>query len=129
MKTFRQLFETTEPLKPGPEKKFKDKHVVDVIDPENAGAPKTDTIKKLKRFADREEGGDKAVYESVMKAGQVLKLGDNSTVNVSKQDASLLNNLWSELEGDNKKRMEERLLKDKKSFNEVLAFAKKTTEG
>lgn len=128
MKTFRQLFETTEPLKPGPEKRFKDKHTVVISDPVEHGPPK-DVTRKVKRFADREEGMDKAVYESVMKAGQVLKLGDNSTVNVSKQDALLLNNLWGELQGDNKKRMEERLLKDKKSFNEVLAFAKKTSEG
>jgi len=54
----------------------------------------------------------------------VLKLKDNSTVKLTNDDAQALNNLYKNLNTSNSTRMIEKLYADKKSFSEILAFAK-----
>jgi len=54
----------------------------------------------------------------------ILKLKDDSTVKLTNDDAQALNNLYKNLNTSNSTRMIERLYADKKSFSEILAFAK-----
>jgi hypothetical protein len=57
------------------------------------------------------------------KSGAV-KLGDGSSVIVKEQDAKLLNQMFADLNADNKKRMMKVAMTDKKGFNEILGFAR-----
>lgn len=57
------------------------------------------------------------------KAGSV-KLNDGSSVIVKDQDAKLLNQMFADLNADNKKRMMKVAMADKKGFNEILGFAR-----
>jgi hypothetical protein len=57
------------------------------------------------------------------KAGSI-KLRDGSSVTLSNEDASALNELYKNLNSDNKNKMQKRLESNEKAFNEVLAFAK-----
>lgn len=68
------------------------------------------------------EGFESVLEESVSQGS--VKLNDGSTVNVSKEDASALTALFKELNGANKKKMEDRMMADKKGYGEILAFAK-----
>jgi len=52
------------------------------------------------------------------------KLNDGSTVNISKDDASALNGLYNSLNPANAKTMIKKMMQDKKSYGEILAFAK-----
>jgi len=61
--------------------------------------------------------------DEVFKVG-VLKLKDDSTVKLTNDDAQVLNNLYKNLNTSNSTRMIEKLYADKKSFSEILAFAK-----
>jgi len=56
-----------------------------------------------------------------------LELNDGSKVKLSNDDANIINSLFNNLNGSNKKKMESKMMKDKKSFGEILAFAKETT--
>lgn len=56
-----------------------------------------------------------------------LKLKDRSQVMVTKEDADKLNKLMGGLDRNNLKRMEATAVKDKKSFNEILSFAREAT--
>jgi hypothetical protein len=53
-----------------------------------------------------------------------MKLEDGSTVKLSKEEAEAVNELFSELNSSNKKRMEEEMMKNKSGFDKVLKFAK-----
>ena len=65
MKKFRDILETVYPPKPGDEKNFADKHIVDKKDYPNAAPGQfTSDKKKAKRVADYDEGDDKKVYEA-----------------------------------------------------------------
>jgi hypothetical protein len=57
------------------------------------------------------------------KAGAV-KLNDGSSVLVKDQDAKLLNQLFKDLNADNKKKMMKVAMTDKSGFNEILGFAR-----
>ena len=77
--------------------------------------------------ADHED--DDAVYEEVEleEAKFVpgnMKLKDGSSVKVSNDDVKALAGLFAELTGSNKKKMEDRMMSDKKGFGEILKFAK-----
>ena len=52
------------------------------------------------------------------------KLNDGSMVNISKDDASTLNGLYNSLNPANAKTMSKKMMQDKKSYGEILAFAK-----
>lgn len=57
------------------------------------------------------------------KAGAV-KLNDGSSVTVKDQDAKLLNQLFKDLNAENKKKMMKVAMTDKNGFNEILGFAR-----
>ena len=63
--------------------------------------------------------------DEAVKAG-MMKLKDGKSVKVSKEDASSLNSVLENLNPDNRKRMEEELRKDVKSYKNMLTFAKRT---
>ena len=71
-------------------------------------------LKKLKETIDLDEA---------VKSGNV-KLNDGTRVSVSKDDADAINNLFDNLSPNNKKSMETTMLKDKKSFDEIMNFAR-----
>ena len=52
------------------------------------------------------------------------KLNDGSMVKISKDDASALNGLYNSLNPANAKTMIKKMMQDKKSYGEILAFAK-----
>lgn len=52
------------------------------------------------------------------------KLNDGSMVTISKDDASALNGLYNSLNPANAKTMIKKMMQDKKSYGEILAFAK-----
>ena len=65
MKKFRDILETVYPPKPGDEKNFADKHIVDKKDYPNAAPGQfTSDKKKAKRVADYDEGEEEKVYEA-----------------------------------------------------------------
>ena len=53
-------------------------------------------------------------------------LAEIKSVKVSKEDAATLNSVLEDLNPDNRKRMEEELKKDVKSYKSMLTFAKRT---
>lgn len=57
------------------------------------------------------------------KAGSV-KLNDGSSVILKDQDAKLMNQLFADLNSDNKKKMMKVAMTDKNGFNEILGFAR-----
>jgi hypothetical protein len=61
------------------------------------------------------------------KAG-ALPLKDGSSVNVSKEDARVLDALFKKLNGNNRKQMMVKVESNKKSFSEILAFATNVDE-
>ena len=52
-----------------------------------------------------------------------IKLNDGSMVKISKDDASALNGLYNSLNPANAKTMIKKMMQDKKSYGEILAFA------
>lgn len=87
------------------------------------------------RGADKSQGdmkpvmqGSSKVTESVeldeaVKPGNV-KLKSGESVMLSKDDAEAINNAMKELNSSNKKKMQDELMKDKKSFMSMVKFAK-----
>jgi hypothetical protein len=57
------------------------------------------------------------------KSGSV-KLNDGSSVALKEQDAKLMNQLFADLNANNKKKMMAVAMKDKSGFNEILGFAR-----
>jgi hypothetical protein len=67
------------------------------------------------------------VIDEAYKAG-IVNLKDGSKIRIASEDAKALNGLYSKLNASNKKQMEQRMMKDKKSFSEIIAFAKETVQ-
>ena len=68
---------------------------------------------------------EEVFLDEAVKAG-MMKLKDGKSVKVSKEDAATLNSVLEDLNPDNRKRMEEELKKDVKSYKSMLTFAKRT---
>ena len=62
MKRFKQLREYAQPKSPE-EKRFKDQHSIEVLDPEGHWPDIMPKTKKKKRLADYMDGADKAAYD------------------------------------------------------------------
>lgn len=67
------------------------------------------------------------VIDEAYKAG-IVNLKDGSKMRIASEDAKALNGLYKKLNSSNKKQMEQRMMKDKKSFSEIIAFAKETVQ-
>jgi hypothetical protein len=82
-----------------------------------AGGVDLDTavIGKLKESADN-------LIESIKQGRTTLK--DGSTVQISSQDASLLNKMLGELTPQNRKKMQDVMMLDKSGFEEIVGFAR-----
>jgi len=63
MKTFKSLISEMDQPKSPEEKRFKDQHSVEVLDPEGHGDDIKPKTKKKKRLADYTDGADKAAYD------------------------------------------------------------------
>jgi len=63
--------------------------------------------------------------EEAVKAG-TIKLENGKSVKVTKEDANAFNAVLKELNPDNRKRMESEMMKDEKSYKNMLTFAKRT---
>lgn len=74
-----------------------------------------------KKLANRQESAQ--IIEAKFVPGN-MKLKDGSSVKVTREDVKALSSLFDELNGSNKKKMEERMMEDKKGFEEILKFAK-----
>lgn len=87
--------------------------------------------KHAMKAAHRKVGIDKAVdrlvkeetFEEAFNPGK-LNLKDGSTISLTTEQAQALNGLFNQLSSSNKSKMEEKVLADKKGFNEILSFAK-----
>ena len=124
------IHETVAPIKSEDEQRFADKHVVDKKDhPEAEESQFTSKAKKARRKADYDEGEEEEVYEEVeleeatFKPGN-MKLKDGSSVKVSREDVKALADMFDELSGANKKKMEAKMMEDQEGFKEILQFAK-----
>ena len=63
--------------------------------------------------------------EEAVKAG-TIKLENGKSVKVTKEDAAAFNAVLKELNPENRKRMESEMMKDEKSYKNMLTFAKRT---
>ena len=63
--------------------------------------------------------------DEAVKAG-TIKLENGKSVKVTKEDAAAFNAVLKELNPDNRKRMESEMMKDEKSYKNMLTFAKRT---
>jgi hypothetical protein len=63
--------------------------------------------------------------EEAVKAG-TIKLENGKSVKVTKEDADAFNAVLKELNPENRKRMESEMMKDEKSYKNMLTFAKRT---
>ena len=63
--------------------------------------------------------------DEAVKAG-MIKLKDGKSVKVSPDEAKMFNTVLKELNPENRKRMEVEMMKDQKSYKEMLTFAKRT---
>ena len=77
--------------------------------------------KEMKKRGIQEEVG---LDEAFKISATNQKLNDGSMVNISKDDASALNGLYNSLNPANAKTMSKKMMQDKKSYGEILAFAK-----
>lgn len=67
--------------------------------------------------------GTVELEEANFKPGN-MKLKDGSTVKISMDDAKAITTVMKTLNPKNRKEMEDRMMKDKKGFSEILTFAK-----
>lgn len=77
--------------------------------------------KEMKKRGIQEEAG---LDEAFKINATNQKLNDGSMVKISKDDASALNGLYNSLNPANAKTMSKKMMQDKKSYGEILAFAK-----
>ena len=63
--------------------------------------------------------------DEAVKAG-TIKLENGKSIKVTKEDAAAFNAVLKELNPDNRKRMESEMMKDEKSYKNMLTFAKRT---
>ena len=80
----------------------------------------TSTQKSLASIRQRAEEVD---LDEAFKVG-AMRLKDGSSVKLAKEDVQALDNLYKNLNSSNRKKMQEKLEANKKSFGEILAFAK-----
>ena len=116
---------------------FVDLHAVEVADHPvateaqfpNKGKKKFSGVRKVKANEEvaLEEVELKEVefIEEAVKAG-TLKLENGKSVKVTKEDAAALNSVLKDLNPGNRKRMEVEMMKNQKSYNDMLIFAKRT---
>lgn len=64
--------------------------------------------------------------DEAVKAG-TIKLENGKSIKVTKEDAAAFNAVLKELNPDNRKRMESEMMKDEKSYKNMLTFAKRTS--
>ena len=70
--------------------------------------------------------GESFINEALKPGSFTLKSGE--TVKLSESDASALNSVLASLSVSNKKKMEEELTRDKRSFSKIIQFARKAVE-
>ena len=111
---------------------FVDLHAVEVTDHPvatdaqfpNKGKKKFSGVRKVK--ANEEVDLEEVEFiDEAVKAG-ILKLENGKSVKVTKEDAETLNSVLKDLNPGNRKRMEVEMMKDQKSYNDMLTFAKRT---
>lgn len=111
---------------------FVDLHAVEVTDHPVAtdaqhpkkGKKKFSGVRKVK--ANEEVDLEEVEFiDEAVKAG-ILKLENGKSVKVTKEDAETLNSVLKDLNPGNRKRMEVEMMKDQKSYNDMLTFAKRT---
>lgn len=133
MKTFKQfkkdLSETSDLPRSESEKRFIRKHTDNIEVNDVIKNPKTSKQKDRTRKADLEVGEDESVYEENLSESKVVGKGlahftNGENHNVTSEEEKLINNLFSELSGKNKKTMEKTLKGSKKGYMEILKFAK-----
>jgi len=92
-----------------------------------------DHLKHFSKAMGRMRGVDKATDKLVTKEQVELdeafsqgsvKLKDGSTVDISKKDAELLNQMMKDLNAKNRKEMQKVAMKDEAGFEEILGFAR-----
>ncbi len=117
---------------------FVDLHAVEVTDHPVAtdaqhpkkGKKKFSGVRKVKanEEVDIEEEIELKEVEFIDEAVKVgtLKLENGKSIKVTKEDAVALNTVLKSLNPDNRKRMEVEMMKDQKSYNDMLTFAKRT---
>jgi hypothetical protein len=105
-----------------------------------SGSPMTD--KQKRRYSTGSDAGENAYNKQTgrarvnategvehvrqaLKAGE-MKLSDGTTAKMSKEDVSALDALFKELTTANQTKMHDRMMKDKKSFAEIVSFAKES---
>jgi len=103
------------------------KKPVNVTGPD--GKVRTVLRKKAQRQDDHGQDVMGARVESVgyideaVKEGN-MKLRDGSSIKVTKEDAKLLNQMFKDLNSQNRKQMEKVMMTDKNGFNEIVGFAR-----
>jgi hypothetical protein len=81
-------------------------------------------IKRLKKEMKKRGIQEEVDLDEAFKINPVnTKLNDGSMVKISKDDASALNGLYNSLNPANAKTMIKKMMQDKKSYGEILAFA------
>jgi len=82
-------------------------------------------IKRLKKEMKKRGIQEEVELDEAFKINATnQKLNDGSMVKISKDDASALNGLYNSLNPANAKTMIKKVMQDKKSYGEILAFAK-----
>ena len=82
-------------------------------------------IKRLKKEMKKRGIQEEVELDEAFKINATnQKLNDGSMVKISKDDASALNGLYNSLNPANAKTMIKKMMQDKKSYGEILAFAK-----
>lgn len=87
------------------------------------GEKRVNTIAAAYQYEETEEVEAEELEEANFKPGN-LKLKDGSSVKLSMDDAKAIAAVMKTLNPKNRKEMEGRLMKDKKGFQEIVAFAK-----
>jgi hypothetical protein len=85
------------------------------------GEKRVNTVAAAYQYEETEQ--DNTLEEANFKPGN-MKLKDGSSVKLSMDDAKAIAAVMKTLNPKNRKEMEERLMKDKKGFQEIVAFAK-----
>lgn len=113
---------------------MKDKYALGDTLKKSIGADQSSQRVNLNKIINRTKGIERATRrlakEDLDEAFHIgsLKLKDGSTVTLNQESVDNLNTLFNNLNGSNKKKMEEHLLSGKSGFKEILMFAKEAGE-
>jgi len=144
-KSLKTILEVAEP-KPGDEKRFKDKHVIQKTkhpaykdDSEEDAVFTGSNVKKdkTKKAGDHSEGEDAAMYEETLYEGvvdtlknivktrkeQEVKFKNGSTMDVDPRTAKMVLDVHSQLGGANARKFKESLEKGESHFMKMVDFA------